>query len=62
MEPLPDGPIKGEAYPANTLESMLDLYYDYRGWDKDRGWPTKRKLEELGLETVAGDLEKRGLL
>ena len=62
MEPLPDGPIKGEAYPANTLERMLDLYYDYRGWDKDRGWPTKRKLEELGLETVAGDLEKRGLL
>ena len=31
-------------------ERMLDDYYDERGWDKERGAPTLRKLRELGLE------------
>ena len=62
MEPLPEGPLKGEAFTPDTLNSMLDLYYEYRGWDKERGWPTREKLEELGLDTVIKDLEKRGLL
>ena len=62
MEPLPEGVLKGEAYPADVIENMLDLYYDYRGWDRKRGWPKREKLEELGLEWVADDLSKRGLV
>jgi len=62
MEPLPEGVLKGEAYPPNVLEGMLDLYYDYRGWDRRRGWPKREKLEELGLEWVADDLSRRGLI
>ena len=62
MKPLPEGFLKGEAYPPNVLEKMLDLYYDYRGWDRKRGWPKKETLEKLGLEGVAEDLSKRGLI
>lgn len=61
MEPLKEGMLKGEAFPPEVLESMLDLYYEYRGWDKERGWPTKGKLEELGLKMVIEDLERRGI-
>jgi len=56
MEPLPEGPYKGEAIPENVLNEMLDYYYDLRGWDKKTGIPTKRKLEELGLKYVADEL------
>jgi len=56
MEPLPEGLFKGEAIPKEVLDSMLDCYYDYRGWDKETGIPTKTKLEELGLKYVADQL------
>ncbi len=29
---------------------MLDMYYELRGWDKRNGFPTRRKLQHLGLE------------
>jgi len=44
-EPLPEGPGKGRVV---DLEVMLPEFYAYRGWD-DKGWPTKEKLAELGL-------------
>jgi len=62
MEPLIEGPLKGEAYPAQVLGGMLDLYYDYRGWDRRQGWPKREKLEELGLEWVAQDLSRRRII
>nr|MDO8081898.1 aldehyde ferredoxin oxidoreductase C-terminal domain-containing protein [Candidatus Freyarchaeota archaeon] len=43
-------------------ESFLDSYYDERGWNPETGIPTERKLNELGLKTVADDLKKRKLL
>ena len=49
-ERLPDGPSKGQRIAREELEDMLDNYYDLRGWDRQTGNPTKRKLEELGLE------------
>jgi aldehyde:ferredoxin oxidoreductase len=49
-EPLPDGPYKGEAFPKEMLDKMLDHWYEFRGWDKETGIPTKEKLKELGLE------------
>jgi len=35
---------------------MLDEYYHYRGSSK-QGLPTKKRLQELGLESVSNDLE-----
>ena len=43
------------------LEMMLDDYYRERGWDVKTGIPTKKKLEELGLEDIAADLENKGI-
>lgn len=44
-EPLLDGPAKGM---VAELDKMLPEFYEKRGWD-DKGWPTKEKLESLGL-------------
>ena len=46
-EPMPEGPAKGQVV---NLDPLLDAYYEYRGWDKETGKPTKEKLKELGLE------------
>ncbi len=32
---------------------LLDDYYDERGWDAQIGTPSRKKLEELGLEYIA---------
>ena len=45
-EPLPEGPAKGQ---VARLDEMLPDFYVERGWDEN-GWPTKEKLQELGLE------------
>jgi aldehyde:ferredoxin oxidoreductase len=62
MKPLPEGALKGEAYEDSVLQNMLDLYYDYRGWDKNLGLPKREKLEELGLGRVAENLVRRGII
>ena len=41
-------------------EWLLDGYYDERGWDLERGWPTREKLAALGLEDIARDLVSNG--
>ncbi|MFC1872372.1 aldehyde ferredoxin oxidoreductase family protein [Chloroflexota bacterium] len=35
-----------------NFNRMIDDYYAYRGWD-ERGFPTRKKLEELGLANVS---------
>jgi len=52
-EPMPDGPAKGETV---DLDPLLDAYYEYRGWDKETGKPTKEKLKELGLEWAINEI------
>jgi len=47
--PLPEGPAKGMAITDEMLNTMLDEYYEYRGWTED-GVPGEEKLRELGLE------------
>jgi len=54
-EPLPFGPSKGHVC---NLEPMLDDYYKLRGWDVKTSFPTRAKLEELGLKEIADELEK----
>jgi aldehyde:ferredoxin oxidoreductase len=50
-------PVNLEVYNA-----ILDDYYKLRGCDIKTGIPTATTLEELGLQDVADDLEKRDIL
>jgi aldehyde:ferredoxin oxidoreductase len=51
----------GATVDRNEFEKMKTEYYGHRGWDAATGYPTKAKLEELGLKDVAADLAMRGL-
>ncbi len=42
------------------VESFLDDYYDERGYDKKSGLPTRQKVGELGLESMAAGLALPG--
>lgn len=42
-------------------KELLDTYYNYKGWNED-GIPTKKALQELGLDYVAEDFISRGIL
>jgi aldehyde:ferredoxin oxidoreductase len=54
---LVNGPIDKAKF-----EALKDRYYELRGWDVNTGWPTRAKLEELGLKDVADDLASIGKL
>jgi aldehyde:ferredoxin oxidoreductase len=41
---------------------LLDVYYAQSGWDQASGWPTRARLESLGLGDVADGLEAAGRL
>ncbi len=41
---------------------LLDKYYELSGWDITNGYPTRARLEELGLGDVADGLERIGKL
>ena len=51
-----DTEVQLKAVPKEAFEKAKDEYYRLRDWDVDTGWPTGRKLRELGLEDVAGKL------
>ena len=48
---LVNGPIDKARF-----EALKGRYYELRGWDVNTGWPTRAKLEELGLKDVADEL------
>ena len=48
---------RGKAVDREKFERMLDEYYDVRGWDRATGFPTRKKLEELGLGCVIEGLQ-----
>jgi len=54
-EPLPEGPCEGKRIDREEFEKALTAYYELRGWNKD-GVPTRRKLEDLGLEKAAQEI------
>jgi aldehyde:ferredoxin oxidoreductase len=58
-EPMPEGPSKGHVL---HLDILLDQYYKARGWNTKTGYPTKKKLQELNLSSVADELEAIGKL
>ena len=47
-EAVPSGPIKGQVLTEEMYNSMLDEYYEVRGWDND-GVPMQATLDKLGL-------------
>jgi len=53
-ESPPFGPTKEQVV---NLEPMLDDFYEVCGWDVKTGIPTVYKLNELGLQKVAQDLQ-----
>jgi aldehyde:ferredoxin oxidoreductase len=52
-----EGPQKGVALEYDKYDSLLQHYYDQRGYDK-RGIPTKELLAKLGLDKEAAEVEK----
>jgi aldehyde:ferredoxin oxidoreductase len=44
------------------FEALKDRYYQLVGWDVKTGWPTRGKLESLGLKEVADGLAGSGRL
>jgi len=60
--PITYGPAKGLRMESDELCSMLDEYYELRGWDRSTGVPTENKLKKLGLSNIAYELEQLGKL
>ena len=52
--PFTSGPLKGVSIKEAELKRAINTYYDMSGWDKESGAPTPAKLQELGIEWVAG--------
>lgn len=57
-EPLPEGPAEGMVIDEQTLESLKDAYYQYRGWNLSDGVPSLDKLHELGLDELIDTVKK----
>ena len=57
-EPITSGPSSGMIITRQMLDDLLDQYYEFRGWDKKTGIPTRERLVALGLEDIAIDMER----
>ncbi len=55
-EPMPGGPLKGQAIDPKAFREAMDLYYEISGWDKN-GKPTRAKLIELNLGWLVEETE-----
>jgi aldehyde:ferredoxin oxidoreductase len=53
---------KGARIEREDFENLKSEYYELRGWNVASGLLTEKKLRELALGDVAGDLKERGLL
>jgi len=61
-EPIPTGQFAGFHPTREKWDRLLDDYYEMNRWDKKTSFPTRRCLEDLGLDYIADDLEKVGKL
>jgi aldehyde:ferredoxin oxidoreductase len=52
----------GVALDLERFSGVLDRYYELRGWNPANGWPTRPRLEALGLGDVADELAHIGKL
>ncbi|MBL7177710.1 MAG: hypothetical protein ISS66_17960 [Desulfobacteraceae bacterium] len=61
-EPIVSGGFDGWKMDVDKYNKMLDEYYDLHGWDRKTSFPRRQTLVDLGLDSVADDLEKIGKL
>ncbi len=61
-DPVPRGNLAGYKIDEDKYNKMLDEYYDLHHWDRETSYPTRKALVDLGLESVANDLEAIGKL
>ncbi|GAH33548.1 unnamed protein product, partial [marine sediment metagenome] len=54
FSPFTSGPLEGVSIDEGELKQAIDTYYAMVGWDRVSGAPTLAKLQELGIEWVAG--------
>ncbi len=47
-------PLLGERYGLDRqqFKPVMDQFYTLKGWDTEKGWPTRERLGELGLDDV----------
>ncbi|MCR4431152.1 MAG: aldehyde ferredoxin oxidoreductase family protein [Tepidanaerobacteraceae bacterium] len=57
-EPIKGGPGDGNIVERNKFNTILEEYYEARGWDPSTGLQTRAKLEQLGLSEIKNVLEK----
>ena len=50
-----DGPQAGKSIKPH-LDSMLEIYYETLGWDRESGVPLAETLKKLGLQRIIPDL------
>jgi len=50
-EKMPEGQAKGHVVSDEIYNTMLDEYYEVRGWDMN-GRPTKKRLRELSIDDI----------
>lgn len=50
-EKMPEGQAKGHVVSDEIYNTMLDEYYEVRGWDMN-GRPTKKRLRELSIDNI----------
>jgi len=58
LEPVKEGPNKGERLDENKWGAMLDEYYQIHGWDTKTGWQRAECLDTLGLPEVKNRLSQ----
>jgi aldehyde:ferredoxin oxidoreductase len=46
----------GTKLNADIFRTIIDTYYNLRGWDTENGMPTEQKLKELGIEDIANEI------
>ncbi len=54
------GPAKGVTLKEDGYQTLLNGYYEARGWDTKTGIPTDETLKSLGLDFVIGKLQPAG--
>ena len=57
-QPYSDDPAGIPKGFVPDFKTMLNAYYENRGWNPETGYPTREKLEKLGLGPAADDLER----
>ncbi|MGD8562294.1 MAG: aldehyde ferredoxin oxidoreductase C-terminal domain-containing protein [Desulfarculaceae bacterium] len=60
--PVSEGRFQGQKLDLKQWHKMLDEYYALHGWDVARGRPTRSRLQEMGLDSVARALADQSLI